>query len=162
MNRLRKYLQRPGGPLLNQFGHVANPDPNGPNRHTLQSLIGALPGMMQASENRAGSVTAAPLVPRNVCNICGKTFNLAKGSIDLPDQAKSCADCSAALQDGYIVLKAGKHFAFVKSASMADLAGQIVEISEPVMEKVKTQFNLEWKTIEPPPDDVPPQTEKPA
>lgn len=154
-NRLRKYLRAPG-PIVNQFGHVAKPDPNAPSRATLLSLLGGMQSMIDGIEtgriSRTGSVTDTPPVPRNVCNVCGKTFNLAKGSIPRPDESKSCTDCAASLSDGYTALKAGNHFAFVKSPAFHDLAGQILEISVPVMQRVKQQFNAEWKEIEPPPD----------
>ena len=83
------------------------------------------------------------MVPKKMCEICGKGFEWTTIQGPLPEVSR-CKRCDGKLKEGYIALISDNRFAFIKSESLKDKAGEIMEISPEVMEQVQKHYMAEW------------------
>lgn len=132
------------------------PDGTGPNPETLRRLAEALPsmvkGLAKGKIGHKGQPVGKPQ-PRKVCPACGRLHDLVTRQpgedFKLPERAV-CKECQAKLDDGYIALvsicpdpRKGHRCAFVKTEKLADKAGQIMPISDEVMDKVVAKLKAQ-------------------
>lgn len=115
-----------------------------------------LPSMVRGlKEKRIGGKGRPEQVTRfrKICRVCAKLFDKAATDPMRPLETGTCEGCSAMLDQGYIGLRSTDGYAFIKSASLADMAGQVIQIQPANFEQIRAQYNVEWKTIENPPSD---------
>jgi hypothetical protein len=133
---------------------IAPVDPNGsdggdgPDVGQLRALHGMLPsfakGIVEKKTLGKGNKVHAvkPKVPRKICKVCALAFDHVEGTEPLPLTPSKCEKCDAMLKQGYIAFISGDRYIFAKSKAMADQAGEILKISEPVFEKLAKQFEV--------------------
>lgn len=128
-----------------------------PSPENLRRLYEALPDYVEQLEEKRearGEKRVSKSLPKNLCDICGRGYNhsylVLKDSV--PEMDGHCPRCETFLKEGYTALIAGNEFAFIKSASLEDMAGKVQKISSDTMTAVKKNFTLEWNTKEPKPE----------
>lgn len=123
-------------------------EPKGPDPEFFKRLKKQLPSLRDEVEKKRtlrGHTPVSEMVPKKVCSVCGKGFDWGPIKGPIPDLAV-CDKCQAKLDEGYTALKSDNRYAFIKSASLADMAGKIVPISPDVMEAVQKHYVAEWIT----------------
>jgi predicted nucleic acid-binding Zn ribbon protein len=118
-------------------------DSTAPSPEFLRQLRANLPSMAKdvVSGKRRG-IPVPPTVPRKVCRICEKGFDLAAEKIDGPIVTDACPDCDARLKEGFTAIKTSGRYAFVKSARLDP--GTVLHVSKNVMDKIAEHFEAEW------------------
>lgn len=120
--------------------------PQGPSPEFFRRLKDQLPSFREEVEKkrvRAGQTPVADMVPKKVCEVCGKGFDWGPIKGPLPELAV-CEKCEKQLGEGYTALKADNRYAFIKSKSLEDMAGKIMEVSPEVMDQVQKHYVAEW------------------
>lgn len=120
--------------------------PTGPSPEFFRRLKDQLPSFREEVEKkrvRQGQTPVADMVPKKVCSVCGKGFDWGPIKGPIPDLAV-CDKCSKRLAGGDTALKSDNRFAFIKSESLADKAGEIMEVSPQVMDQVQKHYLAEW------------------
>lgn len=120
--------------------------PQGPSPEFFRRLKDQLPSFREEVERkrlRSGKTPVQDMVPKKICEVCGKGFEWTQIKGPLPELAV-CEKCEGQLKEGYTALKADNRYAFIKSASLADKAGQIMQVSPEVMDQVQKHYNTEW------------------
>ena len=125
----------------------------GPSDETLRKLSGMLPSFVEGlAQKRAigkGQKVPKPIrkVPSKICKVCAVLFDLQHPS-DKPIEPGICLTCEALIKEGYVALISGEQYAFVKSERLKDLPDRIVHLQPGNMEKIKNEFEANWKTRE--------------
>jgi hypothetical protein len=117
-----------------------------PSPEFFRNLKDQLPGFKQELEKKRvlkGQTPVEEMVPKKCCTVCGKGFDWGRIKGPIPELAV-CDKCQAKLDAGETALKSDNRYAFIKSASLADMAGQIMQVSPDVMDKVQTHYMAEW------------------
>lgn len=129
--------------------------PTGPSPETLKNLAGMLPSFVKGLEEKRsiGRGTPVHLKPRKMCKVCGRMWDKVSTKEDVLLEGAVCETCAAMFKDGCVALVCGDQFAFAKSESLKDLAGEIITIQPHNFEKIQKQFEAEWKKKEIP-DDI--------
>jgi len=121
-------------------------NPTGPDPEFFKNLKNQLPSMKEALEKKRvfrGQVPVSEMVPKKCCRVCGRGFEWTTIQGPLPEVAL-CKRCDEKLKEGYIALISDNRFAFIKSESLKDKAGEVMEISPEVMEQVQKHYLAEW------------------
>ncbi len=121
-------------------------EPTGPSPEFFKRLKGQLPSFREEVEKkrvRKGHIPVADMVPKKVCHVCGKGFDWGPIKGPLPELAV-CDKCQAKLTEGFTALKSDNRYAFIKSQSLADKAGEIMQVSPEVMDQVQQHYVAEW------------------
>jgi hypothetical protein len=117
-----------------------------PSRKTLQGLFKALPGYVESYKKKAAAKKAMrathATLPRKVCKICCKAFDLAYVRKDDQIEAAVCEDCQKMLDTGHVALIEGMRYAFImpKGDAMADMRGKIVPVSTETMNAIQKRM----------------------
>lgn len=122
-----------------------------------------MPGMQEELERKRkfrGLPAVKEMVPKKMCGICGRGFDYTSIQGPLPEM-DTCKKCKEKLAEGYTALISDNRFAFIKSASLIDQAGKIMNISPNVMEAVQKQHIAEWIEREEPTNEAPEQGQNP-
>lgn len=113
--------------------------PQGPNPEFFKNLKEQIPAMKEALEKKRtlrGQPAVKDMVPKKICRVCGKGFEWTTIQGPLPEVAL-CKRCENRLKQGETALICDNRFAFVKSPSLADKAGEIMEVSPEVMDQIQ-------------------------
>lgn len=125
---------------------MSDQKPSGPSPEFFRHLKDQLPAMKRDLEKKRalrGQIPVADMVPKKVCEVCGRGFDWGPIKGPIPELSL-CDGCDKALKDGYAALVSDNRYAFIKSPSLSDMAGQIVKISPDVMEAVQKHYVAEW------------------
>lgn len=96
----------------------------------------------QAGQKFAGGKVVN--VPDKYCPICAAVFGSAPP--EQPLKPVVCGLCSAKLKAGETALVCGNRYAFITSASLADMAGKIMNIGPKAMDAVEREYKGHVKT----------------
>jgi Zn-finger nucleic acid-binding protein len=125
-------------------------EPAGPDRNTLKNLAGMLPSFMRGlAHKKSVGKGKSVRVPRatKMCPICADGYekkNLPPDDRSNPE-IKNCPACQAQLDAGSAAFVCGDYYAFGMSPQLADMAGQIIQVSPHVMEALKKEFNAQHR-----------------
>ena len=106
------------------------------------------PLMQRVSGRIGGKGRKIPIAsPGKLCSVCAKAFAWSNTPVQVPS-SEPCKECAEKLKDGCVALVCADEYAFVKSERLKDLAGKIIVIQPVNFQKIKAQFNAEWRKQE--------------
>jgi hypothetical protein len=113
----------------------------GPDPKNLRFMAGMLPSMVdhhEAKRKAKGGVSVHKAQPTKNCNICSKMFDY-KVVLDGEIAMGTCPECQKQLDEGQTAFvcrsMSQQFYAFATNPDLADMAGKIMEISEPIFRK---------------------------
>ena len=106
------------------------------------------PGLSSGSIGGKGRKISIPQETRatKVCKVCMCGFDKKAVSSEHPITPGICESCQTTLDEGYVALVSAEKYAFVRSERLKDLAGQVINISGPGMEKIQKEYEVNWST----------------
>lgn len=127
-------------------------DPTGPDLGALRQLHGMLPSVAKGLVEKQAigkGIKAKPMIqplkPTKICEACSLLFAFQRdyeGEI----QSAVCSKCEKLLEQGFTCFVSADRYAFGKSSTLADMAGRIVQITEPTMTAMEKRFEVKKKS----------------
>jgi len=124
-------------------------DPNLEKAHRMMR------GMVKEARRRSAKAArknGKAKLPRQICTVCARLFDLAIIKTNTPVIGAICSDCKQTLAQGYIaIVCVNGGFAFIKpkTPGFEHLAGKIIPATVEEMEKLKAKMDEQSKQLPP-------------